>query len=241
MAYAPTDMIIDCLVADDEPIARTGMRRLIEQVPFFRLAGMARDAAQVSQLLLQNNIQLLFLDIQMPGISGIELVKQLPHPPKVIFTTAYPEYAIEGYDLDVLDYLLKPITLPRFLKAANRAKEYFYLAGQPTNALTASTDSSYIFVKTNRQLQKIMIAEILFIEAMLNYVIIHTLTQKVITYASIKSMQENLPAHLFMKIHKSFLVALSKIQSVQGNELTVGTHRLPISRIHKEALLNALK
>lgn len=234
-------MIIDCLVADDEPIARTGMRRLIEQVPFLRLAGVARDASEVSQFLLRSDIQLLFLDIQMPGISGIELMKQLPHPPKVIFTTAYPEYAIEGYDLDILDYLLKPITLPRFVKAANRAKEYFSLANQPGGTPPATAIANHIFVKTNRQLQKIMIEEILFVEAMLNYVIIHTAKQKIITYASIKSMQENLPGHLFMKIHKSFLVALSKIQGVQGNELIIGAHRLPISRNHKEALLNALK
>lgn len=229
-------MILQCIVADDEPIARVGMRRLVAQVPFLHLAGIAKDTTEIGQFLAQQPVQLLFLDIQMPGTNGIDFLKTLPNPPKVIFTTAYPQYAIEGYDLDVLDYLLKPITLPRFLKAANRALDHFRQHPSPA----APPPPDHLFVKTNRQLVKLSFDEILFVEARLNYVILHTVRQPVITYASIKSMQETLPAGRFCKIHKSYIVAIDQINGVQGHEVIVGTHRLPLSRNHKEALLHLL-
>lgn len=229
-------MILQCLVADDEPIARIGMRKLVAQVPFLHLAGIAKDTTEISQLLAQHPVQLLFLDIQMPGTNGIDFLKTLPDPPKVIFTTAYPQYAIDGYDLDVLDYLLKPITLPRFLKAANRARDHFRQHPSPG----APLPPDHLFVKTNRQLVKLSFNEILYLEARLNYVILHTTRQPVITYASIKSMQETLPAGRFCKIHKSYIVAIDQISGVQGHEVIVGAHRLPLSRNHKETLLNLL-
>ncbi|WP_315816302.1 LytTR family DNA-binding domain-containing protein [Paraflavitalea speifideaquila] len=241
MAQPPNNITIQCLIADDEPIARIGMQKLVQQAPALHLVGMAKDASEISQYLAQHAIQLLFLDIQMPGINGIDYLKSLTQPPKVIFTTAYPEYAIAGYDLDVLDYLLKPITLNRFLKSVNKAQEYFNLTRQQSVPATSNIPPvDYLFVKTNRQLQKLSFNEILFIEAMLNYVIIHTTTQKIITYASIKSMQDNLPAPLFLKIHKSYIIATSKINSLQGYEVTIGTHTLPISRKHKDELLKAI-
>jgi DNA-binding LytR/AlgR family response regulator len=232
MADRTTDMIIHCLIADDEPIARIGMQKLVQQAPCLHLVGMAKDASEVNDYLSRSAVQLLFLDIQMPGMNGLDYIKSLSQPPKVIFTTAYPEYAIAGYDLDVLDYLLKPITLPRFLKAVNRAKEYF--------ALTMPQAAGYLFVKTNRQLQKVAFDEILFIEAMLNYVVIHTPAQKIITYASMKTMQDSLPAPLFLKVHKSYIISTAKIKSLQGYEVTIGTHTLPVSRRHKEELMKVI-
>jgi DNA-binding LytR/AlgR family response regulator len=240
MAQPANDITIHCLIADDEPIARIGMQKLVQQAPGLHLVGMAKDAREISQYLAQHTIQLLFLDIQMPGINGIDYLKSLTQPPKVIFTTAYPDYAIAGYDLDVLDYLLKPITLTRFLKAVNRAREYFSLTMQQTVPGNNAPAVDYLFVKTNRQLQKVPFDEILFIEAMLNYVVIHTTTQKIITYASIKSMQDSLPASLFLKIHKSYIIAMAKIKSLQGYEVTIGTHTLPISRKHREELRKAI-
>lgn len=234
-------MIIHCLIADDEPIARTGMQKLVQQVPFLHLAGMAKNTTEISHYLTQHTIQLLFLDIQMPGINGIDYIKGLPHPPKVIFTTAYSEYAVTGYELEVLDFLLKPITLARFMKAANRAKEYFAL----TMTALASDDNNtapvnHLFVKTNRQLQKVRFDEILFIEAMLNYVVIHTTTQKIITYASMKTMQDSLPAPLFLKVHKSYIISTTHIKAVQGYEVVVGAHTLPVSRRHREELIQLI-
>jgi DNA-binding LytR/AlgR family response regulator len=233
-------MIIHCLIADDEPVARTGMQKLVQQVPFLHLAGMAKNTSEISHCLTQHTIQLLFLDIQMPGINGLDYIKSLDQPPKVIFTTAYPEYAVAGYDLDALDYLLKPITLPRFLKAVNRAKEYFTLAQQSTIATYVPPPADFLFVKTNRQLQKIKLEEILFIEAMLNYVVIHTAAQKIITYASIKAMQDSLPTPLFLKIHKSYIISTAHIKTVQGYEVVVGSHTLPVSRRHREALIQLI-
>lgn len=240
MAHPPTDITISCLIADDEPIARIGMQKLVLQAPFLHLVGMAKDTREISHYLAHHNVQLLFLDIQMPGINGVDFIRSLPRPPKVIFTTAYPEYAIAGYELEVLDYLLKPITLPRFLKAVNRAREYFALTMQQLPPDNKTMQADYLFVKTNRQLQKIAFDEILYIEARLNYVVIHTLTQKIITYASIKSMQHNLPAPSFLKIHKSYIIATAKIKSLQGYEVTIGTHTLPISRNHRDELLKAI-
>lgn len=242
MADVASDMIIHCLIADDEPVARTGMQKLVQQAPCLHLVGVAKDAREINQLLSRHEVQLLFLDIQMPGMNGLDYVKSLAQPPKVIFTTAYPEYAVAGYDLDILDYLLKPITLPRFLKAVNRAQEYFALTRQPTQPAGLPTPpADYLFVKTNRQLQKVRFDEILFVEAMLNYVIIHTPTQKIITYASIKAMQDQLPAPLFLKIHKSYIIAIRRIKSLQGYEVTIGTHTLPVSRKHREELLKLLR
>lgn len=236
MAYTATDMIVHCLVADDEPLARIGMRKLIAQAPFLHLAGIAKDTSEIDQLLASQPIQLLFLDIHMPGLNGIDYLKTLVNPPKVIFTTAYPEYAIDGYDLDVIDYLLKPITLPRFLKAVNRVQHHFLHHAIP--ALPPPPD--HLLVKTNRQLVKLPLDEILFIEAMLNYVVIHTAKQQIITYASIKSMQENLPAARFCKIHKSYIAAISKIDGLQGHKVLIGSRRLPLSRNHKDMVLKLL-
>lgn len=240
MADSTTNLIISCLIADDEPIARTGMQKLVQQAPCLHLVGMAKDVTEVSNFLSQTNVQLLFLDIQMPGINGVDYLKSLTRPPKVIFTTAWSEYAIAGHDLNVLDYLLKPITLTRFLKAVNRAKEYFALTTQQPADNSNIIPASYLFVKTNRQLQKVAFEEILFIEARLNYVVIHTLTQKIITYSSMKLMQDSLPAPWFLKIHKSYIISTAMIKSIQGYEVTIGTHSLPVSRTHREELMKMI-
>lgn len=240
MAEATTDMIIHCLIADDEPIARIGMQRLVQQVPFLHLAGMAKNTAEVNELLTRHPVQLLFLDIQMPGVNGVEYIKSLDQPPRVIFTTAYPDYAVTGYELDALDYLLKPITLPRFLKAVNKARDYFTRSQQPAVTAQPAGPSGFLYVKTNRQWQKILFEEVLFVEAMLNYVVIYTTTQKVITYASMKSMQEQLPAPLFLKVHKSYIISTAHIKLVQGYEVMIGNHRLPVSRRHRASLLQLM-
>ena len=241
MAENSDSFIINCIIADDEPFARQGMIKLVEQVPFFNLVGIAKDALEVNNYLNTLNAHLLFLDIQMPKLTGIELLKTLKNPPKVIFTTAYPEYAVEGYELDILDYLLKPVTLQRFLKAANKAKEYFEFETRRANTQLKEEDNNFFFVKTNRKLEKILFDEILFIEAMLNYVIIYTAMQKIIIYSSIKSILESLPASVFLKVHKSYIVSLSKINTIDGNQIRIKQHNIPVSRAHKEELIKAME
>ena len=239
MAADSTHIIINCVIADDEPVARSGMLQLVRQVPYFNCVGIARDALEVNNFLLTEKVDLLFLDIQMPKITGLDYIKTLKKPPKIIFTTAYSEYALESYELDVIDYLLKPITLQRFLKAAAKTKEYFEL-------LTGSIDAGkkpaqpYLFVKVNKQLQKLLFDEILFIEAMLNYVIIYTVDRKIITYSSMKTIMDSLPSEAFLKIHKSYIIAITKINGLEGNEVSIGLHKLPVSRSHKDELLKIM-
>jgi two-component system, LytTR family, response regulator len=243
MAGNPTPLILRCIVADDEPLARKGMCQLIAQVPFLHCTAIAKDAREVMQLLESQEADILFLDIQMPGLSGVELARSLPDPPRIIFTTAYPEYALEGYELDVLDYLLKPVTLTRFLKAAYKAKAYFENPG-PADPDPAP---SFIFVKTDKVLEKIPLDEILYVEACLNYVFIHMTSRKVITYSSIKAMMQVLPAPTrgsmkglaqgFLKVHKSFIVSLSRINRIEGNSLTIGDRNIPVSRASRTDLV----
>jgi two-component system LytT family response regulator len=240
MAENYDQRIINCLVADDEPFARLGMAELIKKIPFFKLVGIAKDAFEVIGYLNTEEVHLLFLDIQMPKLTGIELLRTLKDPPKVIFTTAYSKYAVDGYELDILDYLLKPVTWERFLKAANKAKEYFDLDNHPANTRSKEVDNIFFFIKTNKKLEKIFFDEILFIEAMLNYVIIHTAGGKIITYSSIKKILDELPVTGFLKVHKSYIVSLSKITTVDGNRVRIQQQHIPVSRPHKDKLRKAI-
>jgi two-component system, LytTR family, response regulator len=240
MAADRPPIMIRCIIADDEPLARKGVQQLVQQVPYFQLTGVAKDALEANDILLRDKADLIFLDIQMPKLTGIEFLKTLKDPPRVIFTTAWPEYAIEGYELDVLDYLLKPITLPRFLKAAAKARDFFELQSLSKSTSTEKGEAGYLFVKTNKLLQKVLFDEIVFIEAMLNYVIIHSAGEKIITYTSMKNILDMLPAESFIKVHKSYIISVRSIRSIEGNEVVLGDQRLPVSRTHKDELLKAI-
>lgn len=224
---------IRCIITDDEPIARKGLTGYIEKIDFMELAGVCEDAIQLNALLKQQPADLLFLDIEMPYISGIEFLQQQRHPPKVVFTTAYEQYAIRGYELDILDYLLKPIPFERFLKTANKAWEYF-------QSHQAPAANSYMFVKTDSKLEKVHFDEILFVEAMENYAGIHTADKKLITHATLKSIQEILPAGSFIQPHKSYLVNMDAIDSIEGNLLHVGRYQVPISKYQKEEVMEKI-
>lgn len=230
MSNPATPLTLRCIVADDEPLAREGMRQLIEQVPFLELGGMTGDAAGVIRLLDAQGADLLFLDIEMPGLSGIDLAQSLPGKPPIVFTTAFPDYALQGYELDILDYLLKPITLQRFLKTAYKARAYY-------EKPTSKEQPGFLFVKTNKRLERVRLEDILFIEARLNYVLIHLEGHKIITYGSIKSMAERLPRPDFLKVHKSFIVSRSRIDRLEGNTLTIGGVQVPVSRECKTQVL----
>jgi DNA-binding LytR/AlgR family response regulator len=227
---------IRCIVVDDEPMARKGLTGYIERIDFLQLAGVCEDAIQLNSLLKQEKAELLFLDIEMPYISGIEFLKNASHAPKVIFTTAYERYAIQGYELDILDYLLKPISFDRFLKAANKAFDFFRL--QAPAATTAGDD--YIFVKADSKLEKIPFAEILFAEALENYVAIYTKEKKIITHLTLKMLQEKLPAAAFVQPHKSYIVAIDKIVSIEGNMLHIAQYEVPISKYQKEDFMERI-
>lgn len=224
---------ITCIITDDEPLARKGLQGYVEKIAFLQLVGVCEDVLQLNTLLRQQPVDLLFLDIEMPYVSGIDFLRQAAHPPKVIFTTAYEQYAIRGYELDVLDYLLKPIPFERFLKAANKACDYFQLA-RPGDA---AGEKDHLFVKTDSRLEKVRFAEILFVEAMENYVAIYTAEKKLIIHSTLKGLQESLPAALFIQPHKSYLVNLDAIGAVEGNILHLGRYQVPISKYQKEEVM----
>src|ERR1700761_9622869 len=211
---------ISCIITDDEPFARKGLQGYIEKIGFLDLKGTCEDAIQLSDMLQQQPVDLLFLDIQMPHITGIEFIRALSKPPKVIFTTAYEQDALQGFELDVMDYLLKPISYERFLKAAWKARDYFALR-ESAPATVAAAANPYIFVKVNGKLEKINFDEILFIEGMENYVAIHLPGKKLITHSTIKSLLEKLPPGQFIQTHKSFIVAINKVETIEGNTLHI--------------------
>src|ERR1700743_500570 len=187
---------ITCIITDDEPFARKGLRGYIENLDFLELKGVCEDALQLSNMLRQQPVDLLFLDIQMPHLTGIEFIKALSNPPKVIFTTAYEQYALQGFELDVMDYLLKPISYDRFIKAAWKARDYFALRSNKTPEV--EIQPNYTFIKANGKLEKINFDELLFIEGMENYVALHLPGKKLITPSTIKALFEKLPAGKFI-------------------------------------------
>ena len=225
---------ISCVITDDEPFARKGLQGYVEKINFLDLTGTCEDAIQLGSLLQQQPVDLLFLDIKMPHITGIEFLKAIHHPPKVIFTTAYEEYAIQGFELDILDYLLKPISYERFLKAAFKAKDYFTLKQQPEHAVP------YLFVKSNGKLEKITFADILFIEGMENYVAIYLQDKKIITHTTIKSLLEKLPSRQFIQTHKSYLVRIDKVDTIDGNILHIKKYQVPVSKYLRKEVLETI-
>jgi DNA-binding LytR/AlgR family response regulator len=224
---------IKCVITDDEPIARKGLQGYIDKIDFLEVTAVCEDAIQLTSLLKQQTVDLLFLDIEMPYITGIDFLKNTPQAPKVVFTTAYEQYAIKGYELDILDYLLKPISFDRFLKAANKAYDYF--ASQQTGA------GNYLFVKTDNKLEKINFADLLFVEAMENYVALYMGDKKLITHSTLKALQEKLPPKQFIQPHKSYIVNINCIQSIEGNILHVeGKYQIPISKYQKEEIMEKI-
>ena len=221
-------MTVSCVITDDEPMARKGLENYVEKISFLQLAGICEDAMQLNELLQKQKVDLLFLDIEMPYLTGIELLKTVKDPPKVILTTAYENYAMQGFELDVLDYLLKPISFERFLKAVNKAADYFASRKQPSN--------DFLFIKADGRLEKIFFRTIVLVEALKNYVRIHTPSKKWMTHATLKSVQAMLPGH-FVQPHKSWLVNPDYITSLEGNLLHCGQQKIPISKYQKEEVL----
>jgi DNA-binding LytR/AlgR family response regulator len=231
------------LIIDDEPLARKGMREYVEDVAFLELVGEAENPLQADALLKQMPVDLLLCDIQMPKMRGIDFVKLLSHPPMVIFTTAYPEYALEGYDLNIIDYLLKPIGFDRFYKAVQKAQDYYSLKNStPTEQATASVNSNgYIFVKVNNLFEKIVLAELLYVEAVQNYVrFVMEGQKKLLSYLTLSQVEAILPAQQFTKTHKSFLVNVAKVDKVGSDMVYIGAAEIPIGRTVKEAVVQSI-
>ena len=231
--------MINCIIIDDEPLAGKGLKEYIEQIDFLDLKGVYTSALIAMNKADLQRIGLIFLDIEMTGLSGLEFYKSLQHPPQVIFTTAYPQYALQGFDVSALDYLIKPISFDRFVKAALKAKEYFDVRLKQQDEVPRE-NADYFYIKTDNKLEKIFLNDIYFAEALQNYVCIHTKEKKFITYLTFKALEEYLAADKFLKIHKSFIVALGKVDSIEAGHLNVLNQKLPISRSLKAEVIEKL-
>ncbi len=225
--------MIRCIIVDDEPLSREGLKDYVTQVEFLELVGSFKNAIQASNFIHTNAVDLLFLDIEMPKLSGVDFLKSTENHPPVIFTTAYSEYALESYEFDVIDYLVKPISFERFLQAANKAFKRFRVT-------TATSQTQEIFIKTDQKLVRIAMKDILFIEGMQNYQVVHTTNEKLITLIPLKNAFKLLPEDRFIQTHKSFIVNRNQIEAIVGNEIMIKGHRVPISHRMRSQVLEAL-
>jgi DNA-binding LytR/AlgR family response regulator len=231
--------MMNCLAVDDEHLALDLLEDNIKRVPFLNLVARCKNAFEANEVLMKEKIDLLFLDVQMPGISGIQFLQSVKTPPLVIFITAYEKFALEGFNLDAVDYLLKPVAFDRFLKAVTKAYEFFNLKNSSTQApAPAATPAEYLFVNAEYNLVKITIKDILYIEGLKDYVkiFISTAQRPVITRMSMKNLEEKLPANAFSRVHKSYIVSIDKIISIRRGKISVGTVHIPISEHYKDNL-----
>jgi len=228
---------LNCLIVDDEPLARQLLAEYVKKVPFLNLIKACSSALEAIDVLRNQAVELLFLDIQMPEITGITFLKTLQKKPMVILTTAYSEYALESYELDVVDYLLKPITLERFLRAIDKASER--LAVPPVSAAREKPVHEpvqpFVFVKDGTKLVKIRWNDILYVEGLKDYVTIHTRLQKIVSLQRLKTLEETLPQDQFIRIHNSYIIALQAIDTIHKDKVQIGTVVLPISDSYRKS------
>jgi len=225
--------MIRCIAIDDEKLVLDLLVDNIRKVPFLDLAKAFRNPLEASEILASEKIDLIFLDIQMPQINGLQFINTLADPPMVILVTAYQKYALEGYDLNIIDYLLKPVSFERFLKACNKAQELYELKHKD---ISPKETIDHFFVNVEYASVKVLISEILFIEALKDYIKIYisTSTRPVITKVSIKSIEEKLPSKLFARIHKSFIISVEKVKSIKRDFVCIGEKDIPIGEVYKE-------
>jgi len=232
-------MSLSCIIIDDEPLAIKVIKNYVEQIKELSLQATFTNAVDSMHYLQENNVDLLFLDINMPLLDGYSFLESLPHKPNVIITTAHEEYAVKGYELEVLDFLIKPIPFPRFLKAVNKALK---LKNESQNITKQNSETEHIFVKVDKKrMRKIYLKDILVIESLKDYIKIITATNKHIVHQTLSSFTESLPQDQFIRIHRSYTIAIPKVEAIEGNSLEIGGSRYTIGRSYinevKEAIL----
>jgi two-component system, LytTR family, response regulator len=233
-------MKINCITVDDEPPALMQMEDYISRVPFLNLMKAFDNGMETLEFLKSNEVDLIFLDIEMEGLTGIQLLKVLKNKPRVILTTAYDRYAIQAFDLDVSDYLLKPISFERFLKAVEKVYESVQEKKQPAVMVQPQEERTYMFVKTEYRMQRVDYKDILYIEGLKEYLIIKTVTGRVITLQSFKKMEEMLPPVNFLRVHKSYMVAMDKIESIERNRIKIADKLIPIGETYRKVFFDSL-
>lgn len=232
-------MQINCIAIDDEPLALSKLEGFISKVPDLKLVRTFDNAIEAIGWLKENRIDLIFLDIQMEQLTGIQFLETTGSNARIIFTTAYDQYAIKGFELSVTDYLLKPYSFQRFLQALNKVMEYF--SRKPENHEVFPENGSYIFIKTEYRLERVDIDDILYVEGMKDYLRIICKDKKIMTLQSFAKLEEILPAKKFCRVHKSFIVALDKIKSVERGVILIADQRIPVSNTYKESFFSRIK
>ncbi|MBA4056529.1 MAG: DNA-binding response regulator [Marivirga sp.] len=232
-------MKIKCIIVDDEPPARQLLRSYISRLENFDIVGQFENSLEAFSFLQNVSIDLMFLDIQMPGMSGLELIRSLHHVPPVILTTAYREYATEGFDLDVIDYLVKPVSFERFMKAVSKYhQQNSRISGE--EPVHVEPKAAYLFIKVNKEQVKVFLDDIVYIESIKDYLRIHTKSKSFITYLRLNYMLEKLPDDGFIRIHKSYIVSVKNIRAFRGDSVRVGEKELPVGRFFKKNFLASL-
>lgn len=226
-----------CIIIEDEPLAQNVLKKYISDHPSLELVEIYNDALQAQTILSKQSIPLIFLDINLPKLSGINFIKTLSQPPLVIFTTAYPEYAVEGFELNAVDYLLKPFSFERFLKAVNRALEKLN-AG---NNKVTEEKSLHIFLKSDKKIHKVDLQSIQYIEAIGDYMKVVTDSGQLIVNETMKKLQDDLPVNYFIRIHKSFIISRNKIRFIEGNYVQLGDKSIPIGATYRNEVLAAVE
>jgi DNA-binding LytR/AlgR family response regulator len=227
-------MNINCIIVDDEPIARDILKTYIAQVPYLTLVASCEDAFEAMQVLNTRDIDLIILDINMPRLTGFEMLRSLKKYPAVIITSAYPEYALEGFELSVTDYLLKPFPFPRFVQATEK------VVNRAGEASTAIKEDLFIMVKSDKKLTKVFFDEISYAEAYGNYIFIYVGRERIMSKQTLTQFEQQLPAAKFTRIHKSYIASLKAIKYLEGNEVFMGDKRLPVGKVYREQLMAAL-
>ncbi|HYV94846.1 MAG TPA: LytTR family DNA-binding domain-containing protein [Chitinophagales bacterium] len=220
-----------CLIVDDEPLAQEVLENYVQRVEELHLVKKCSNAMQAMQVLHKDKVDLIFLDIQMPAMDGLSFLKSLKNPPSVILTTAYPKYAVQGYDLDVVDYLLKPISFERFLKSVNKAIDL------RKGAQEESASAEYLFLKVDNKLVKVNFADIVYIEGMKDYLKVFVKEKLLVVHKTMKSIEDLLPKNKFIRVHKSYIVSLGMVNSIVGNMVEINGKEIPIGANYKEQLI----
>lgn len=229
-----------CIIVDDEPIARKGISKQVAQIPQLELLDTFNRAEDASTFMNTTTVDLVFLDIQMPGLNGIEFARSIPKYTLVIFTTAYSEYALDSYEVDAIDYLVKPIDPVKFRKAVNKAITYHALLSEEEEKKVENVEGDYIFVKSDRRFFKVNFKDILFIEGLKDYVIIQLENQRLITRMTIKNMYEMLPPQIFLRINRSYIINRNKIESFDNNDVFIGKHEIAIGNSYRDEFFQIL-
>ncbi|MBC8315134.1 MAG: response regulator transcription factor [Bacteroidales bacterium] len=229
-------MKIRSIIIDDEPLAQRVIEKYAQDIPFLEIAGKCNQAVEAIEILHQKQIDLLFLDINMPKLSGIDFLKTMKHPPLVIITTAYAEFALEGYELDVVDYLMKPFAFDRFVKAVHKAQDI--LSSKLTTEEQPGTsdhiqEEQFIFVKSEKKTFKVNLNDLMYVEALGDYVKIYTHERMIVSYQSLKNVETILPPNRFPRVHKSYVISLSKVELIEGNQVRIGEKFIPIGSNYK--------